>query len=223
MKASLPLFIFSFFAITMSHSQVLECTHLMSVGSQPALSIVLPGVDAKLVDAAWREYMKPYGKVTKIKGSKENLVSQAMIPDISVDKRLNVYSQEEEVGDGVKLVVWFDPGTGFVSSGATPKEYVASVKFLKDFSHLVEIERISNDLEVQKKLLLKNESALTKLQRENENLHKIIEDSKKRIAEAEKDIEVNLQNQEVAQKEVGSQTTIVENVQKKLEEAKKQE
>nr|MDQ3017296.1 hypothetical protein [Bacteroidota bacterium] len=188
---------------------------------QPALTILLPGINVKLADATWKEYMKSYGKIARVKGSKENVASQVQILDIGGANRINVYSQSEEAGDGVNMIVWFDLGSGYLSSTAYPKEYVAGVKFLKDYAHQVELERISNDLEAQSKLLDKAESNLDKLKRENDSLHKVIEDSKKRIAEAEKDIETNLQNQEVAQKEIGAQNQAVDVVKKQLDNAKK--
>ncbi len=120
------------------------------------------------------------------------------------------------------MIVWIDMGSGFVSSEAFPKEYVASVNFLKEFSHKVKVDLITRDLEEQEKLLDKSQSNLSKLERENENLHKIIEDSKKRIAQAEKDIEENLKNQGMAQKEIEVQKEAVHTVKQKLEEAKKQ-
>ncbi len=221
MKFLLSSTFFLTFCLFSLQAQVLETTQVMSTGSQPALTIVLPGVDTKLADVTWKEYMKSYGKIARVKGGKENIASQVQILDIGGVNRINVYSQSEEVADGVKMVVWFDMGSGFVTSEAYPKEYVAGVKFLKDFAHEVEIQRISNELEAQNKLLSKAESTVEKLKRENDTLHKIIEDSKKRISEAEKDIETNLKNQELAQKELGAQTQAVEEVKKQLDDAKK--
>lgn len=221
MKSLLSVFSLFVFFLSTVQAQVLETTQVMSAGSQPALTIILPGADTKLADATWKEYMKSYGKIARVKGGKENVASQVQILDIGGVNRINVYSQSEEVADGAKMVVWIDMGSGFITSEAYPKEYVASVKFLKDFAHEVEIQRISNELEAQNKLLSKAESNLEKLKRENDSLHKIIEDSKKRITEAEKDIETNLKNQEVAQKDLGAQEKAVEEVKKKLEDAKK--
>ncbi len=221
MKSLLSATFFVIFCIFSSQAQVLETTQVMSTGSQPALTIVLAGVDTKLADATWKEYMKSYGKIARVKGGKENVASQVQVLDIGGVNRINIYSQSEEVADGAKMIVWFDMGAGFITSEAYPKEYVAGVKFLKDFAHAVEVQRISNDLEAQNKLLSKAESTVEKLKRENDSLHKIIEDSKKRITEAEKDIETNLKNQELAQKELGSQTQAVEEVKKQLDQAKK--
>lgn len=204
------------------NAQVAEETRVMSVGSQPALVVLLPGADTKFADAEWKEYMKTYGKVTRVKQAKENVVEGAQILDIGGVNRLNIYSLSEASAEGAKMVVWIDMGGGFISSIGFPKEYAESVKFLQSFAHKVKVDQIALDLDSQQKTLTKFQSNLTKLQRENENLHKIIEDSQKRIAQAELDIVKNLQEQEVASKEIESQKTTVESVQKKLDEVKNQ-
>ena len=221
MKNSILTLVLAVFA-HFGYAQVMEETRVMSTGSQPALSIVLPGADVKFVDPAWKEFMKPYGKVTRVKSSKENVASDIQILDIGGVNRLKVYSLSEEVGDGTKMTVWFDLGPGFISSESYPKEYVAAVKFMKDFADKVKVDMITQELEAQEKLLSKAESNLTKLQRDNDTYHKIIEDSKKRIAQAEADIEKNLTDQELAQKEIELQKDAVKEVQKRLNECKKQ-
>jgi hypothetical protein len=194
----------------------------MSAGSQPALVIILPGADMKFAEAEWKEYMKTYGKMTRVKQSKESLVEGAQILDIGGVNRLNVYSLSEAAADGAKLVVWIDMGGGFVNATTFPNEYAESVKFLQSFAHKVKVDQIAIDLDAQQKALTKYQNNLAKLQRENDNLHKIIEDSQKRIAQAELDIVKNLQDQEVAQKEIDSQKSNVDTVQKKLEQVKAQ-
>ncbi|MBK9982616.1 MAG: hypothetical protein IPP15_09340 [Saprospiraceae bacterium] len=203
-------------------SQVLEDTRVMSLGSNPALTIMLPGATVKFADAEWKEYMKPYGKVAKVKQSKETVVADAQLLDIGGINKLKIFNLNEESGDGVKAIVWINMDTGFVSSAGNPTAYVASVKFLKDFSYKVKIDLITNDLEDQQKALAKFQNNLTKLQREKENLNKVIEDSKKRIAQAEADIEKNKKDQELAQKEIDNQKGIVDGVEKKLNQAKNQ-
>ena len=195
----------------------------MSVGSKPALTIVHQGADTKFVDSEWREFMKPYGKVSRVKQSKETMTQDVQILDIGGVNKISIYNLNETTADGVKSIVWFDLGTGFVNAAAYPKEYVSSIKLLKDFAHKVKVDMITNDLEDQQKQLSKYENALNKLQREQDNLHKIIEDSKKRIAQAESDIEKNIKDQDAAQKEIDGQKNVVEGVKKKLDEAKDQD
>jgi hypothetical protein len=210
-------------ALCSIQAQVVEETRVMAVGSQPALTIILPGADPKFADGEWKEYMKSYGKITRVKGSKESLVEGAQILDIGGVNRLNVYSISEPVAEGTKMLVWIDMGGGFISSTAFPKEYAESVKFMQLFGHKVKIDQIALDLDMQQKALSKYENNLETLQRKNDSLHKVIEDAKKRIAEAELDIIKNLQDQEVAQKEIDTQKLTVEAVSKKLDQTKAQQ
>jgi len=222
MKNVYFLLLISLLAYHNSEAQVLEESRIMAEGSKPALTIVLPGTDTKFVEAEWKEYIKPYGKVTRIKGAKENVAADVQVLEIGGVNRLNIHSLTEDVADGTKMVVWISMGPDFISSEATPKEYVASVKFLKDFASKVKIDLITLELEEQEKIVKKAENNLAELQRKNDNYHKIIEDSKKRIAEAEKDIEKNLKDQELAHKEIEAQKQVLGGVQKKLEECKNQ-
>lgn len=221
MKNLFYLLVFILFSSSL-HAQVAEETRVMSAGSQPALVIILPGADMKFAEAEWKEYMKSYGKMTRVKQSKESLVEGAQILDIGGVNRLNVYSLSEASAEGAKMIVWIDMGGGFVNATTFPNEYAESVKFLQNFAHKVKVDQIAIDLDAQQKALSKYQNNLSKLQRENDNLHKIIEDSQKRIAQAELDIVKNLQDQEVAQKEIDSQKSNVDTVQKKLEEVKAQ-
>jgi hypothetical protein len=205
-----------------SNAQVLEDTVVMCLGSNPALTILIPDAEAKFVDAEWKEFMKPFGKVTKVKQSRETVASHVQILDIGGANEISVYNLNDEATGGVLSTIWIDLGSGYVNSASTPKEYVASVKLLKDFADKVKVDRIANELTEEQKQLEKFESNLTKLQRERDSLNKIIEDSKKRISQAEADIEKNKKDQELAQKEIDSQKGVVSGVQKKLDAAKNQ-
>ncbi len=222
MKNLFSTLIISFLTLQFMQAQVLEDTRVLAMGSQPALTIVLPGVETKFVDAAWKEFLKPYGKVTRVKQSKEYVAEDIQVLEIGGVNRIDIYSLTENVSEGTKMIAWIDLGPGFINSEAYPKEYVASVQFLKKFASKVQVDMITNELEEQQKLVTKSENNLTKLQREKEILDKIIEDSKKRIAQAEKDIEKNLKDQELAQKEIEVQKEALGGVQKKLDDCKNQ-
>ena len=214
MKNVFILFILSFLYQASSKAQVLEDSLVMSLGFNNALTIVIPETTSKFVDAEWKEYLKPYGKVTKIKQSIETITPDVQILDIGGISKLTIYNRNESVTEGVKANVWIAIDSGFVQSEAYPKEYVASVKWLKDFAYKVTNDQITVELEAEQKILDKFSANLTKLQKENTSLHKSIEDSKEKITEAEADIETNLNQQEMAQKDIDNQKTIVGEIQK---------
>ena len=200
----------------------MEETRSMSLGSNPALTILLPGADTKFADSEWKEYMKAYGKVSKVKQSKENVVADAQIVDIGGISKINIYNLNEDAGGGVKTVVWISMDTGYVNSTQYPTAYVAAVKFLKDYAFKVKLDMTTNDLQDQQKQLTKFESNLSKLQKEKENLNKTIEDAKKKIAQAESDLIKNQKDQDLSQKEIENQKGVVNGVQKKLDQLKNQ-
>lgn len=209
------LLFFTLMFSSFAKAQVLEDSVIMSLGIRPALTFVHKGVNAKFVDTEWSAFVKPYGKVTKVKSARETVVADIHLLDIGGAKELDIYNLNEETSDGVRTTIWINLDSGFVNSQAYPNEYVASVKFLKDFGHKVKIDQLNNELATEQKNLEKFESTLTKLVKTNESLHKTIEDSKEKIAGAEKDIEINQKNQELAQKDIDNQKVIVGEVQKR--------
>jgi len=209
------LLFFTLLFASFAKAQVLEDSVIMNLGIRPALTIVHPGANSKFVDTEWSAFIKPYGKVTKVKSARETVVADIHLLDIGGANELDIYNLNEEISDGVRTTIWINLDSGFVNSQAYPSQYVASVKLLKDFAHKVKIDQLNNELATEQKNLEKFESTLMKLVKTNESLHKTIEDSKVRIAGAEKDIEINMKNQELAQKDIDNQKVIVGEVQKR--------
>ncbi len=201
---------------------MLEETGTMSHGPQPAFTIVIPGTDSKFVDAEWHEYMKIYGKTAKVKQSKETVTAGIHIVDIGGLINLSVYNLNATTGSDVKTFVWIQMDSGFINSTTYPKEYPAAVKFVKEFAHKVKVDLIANQLELEQKHLDKSQSNQAKLVKENENLHKTIEENKKKISQAEIDIDQNVKDQEQAQKNIDNQKVAVSDVQKKSDVTSKQ-
>ncbi len=193
----------------------------MVTGSQPALIIELKGVDSKFVESEWKEYMKPYGKIAGVKGSKESIVEGIHVKDIGQGDLINVYSYAGKLADGTEMVVWFSRGGSYLD--AKDKEYPSAELFIKSFAHKVNVDMVAIDLEAQQKKLTKLESDSVKLQKENVNLHGTIENAKAKIAQAEIDIPLNLRSQEAAQTDITNQKAVVESVKDNPEEYKAQQ
>jgi len=193
----------------------------MVTGSQPALVIKLKGAESKFVESEWKEYMKTYGKVTGVKGSKESVVEGTHIRDIGQGELINVYSYAGKMADGTEMVVWFSRGGSYLD--AKDKEYPSAELFMKTFAHKVSVDMIVIDLEEQQKKLSRLESDSVKLQKENVNLHGTIETAKGKIAQAEIDIPLNLRSQEAAQTDITNQKAVVESVKDNPEEYKIQQ
>lgn len=199
-----------------------EGTQLMSLGSHNAFSLVLDGVESKLVMDTWKDFIKGYkGKTKKVKRSSELFsedVNAAIIGPNSVD----IYSLVEKKGDGSVVSVWFDQGGSFINSADHADGGDGVVFFLNEFQKKVNVEKIKIELSDQSKELKERERVLAKLQSANEKLHKQIEDWQSKIVKAEADIESNVSNQADAEQMIQDQKDKVHAVEIKLAKAEAQ-
>ena len=215
MKNNFILLIISALIPSFLKAQVTEETRVMSLGSNPALTTLITGTDTKYVDAEWREYVKIYGKTAKVKQTKETVTPDVQIVNIGGISKLNLYNLNELAAEGVKTYVWIKKDSTFINSTSNPEEYKASVSFVKEFAHKIKVDLINDELGLEQKNLDKLESNQAKLVKENESLHKLIDDSNKKISQAEIDIETNLKEQDQAEKDIDHQRGTVSDVQKR--------
>jgi len=219
MKSKILLPLSLFFVITLN-AQVVQETQVMSKGSQPAMTLIIPESTVDFVAAEWKDYTKNYGKPVKVKGSKESLLEGVHVLNIGGADKINIYAFAEAANNGTKAVLWMEMAGGFLNPSDFPKEYREAVKFMEDFGHKVQVDQIGVDLEAQQKVMTKFQANLTKLQHENDNLNKTIEDAKLKITEAETNITANKEAQVNAQKEIDAQKALMDEIQKKLDSTK---
>ena len=205
------------------NAQVLEDKMQMAYGQQNALIIEFTDADSKLVDKEWREFMKDYGRLKKVKKADEFVIEDAQIIDVGGVDRIDVYSRIERMGkEGGRLITWFAVGSGYVNSESTPDAYVGATELLQRFEHRMGVRKIEIELEVEEKEMKKIDTRMTKLQKDNEKYHKEIEKCKERITTMEENITKNLEEQELAQKEIEMQTTVLDAIKERLEKKKAQ-
>ncbi len=221
MKKYIFLLLPAVFISGLLSAQVTAENRVMVTGSQPALVVKLKGADPKFAEAEWKDYTKSYGKVIKVKGSKESVIEGIHVKDIGQGTLLNVYSLATPSVDGSDMIVWFNRGGSYLES--SDKEYATAEEFLKTFAIKVNVDMIALDMEEQQKKLSKLENDLTRLQKVNENLHKDITNAKAKIDQAEIDIPLNVRAQETAQADIANQKGIVESVKENPEEYKIQQ
>ena len=210
MKTILSILTLVFLSSTILSAQVKYDKITMVAGPQPCLTIILPDTDSKFAQSEWKDYMKPYGRVSSVKGSKETVVESIHVDAIGDGNLIKVYNLAEESVEGVRMIVWFDIGEGYLMD--TDSNYHIAETFLLRFAHKVKVDLVALDLEEQQKLLEKLESSLEKLQRENENLNNTIETSKGKINDAEIGIPINETNQDLARAEIETQRDYVNTV-----------
>ena len=221
MKKYIFLLLPAVFMSALLSAQVTAENRVMVTGSQPALVVKLKGADPKFAEAEWKDYTKSYGKVIKVKGSKESVIEGIHVKDIGQGTLLNVYSLATPSVDGSDMIVWFNRGGSYLES--SDKEYATAEEFLKTFAIKVNVDMIALDLEEQQKKQSKLENDLTRLQKVNENLHKDITNAKAKIDQAEIDIPLNVKAQETAQADIANQKGVVESVKENPEEYKIQQ
>jgi len=213
-----------FFLLTASvavFGQVKEDTRVMVSGAQPCLTVIITGAEPTFVESEWKAYMTSYGKVTKVKGSKESVVTGIHIVDVGQGDMINAYSLTEEAVGGTKFILWLEFGGKFLTS--KDSTYKKAVNFLDNFVHKVQVDLVAIDLENQQKKLTQFESNLGKLERQNESLNKIIIDTQLKIETAESEIPINLSTQDAAKADIDAQKATVDAARDNPDEMKVQQ
>jgi len=183
------------------HAQITVQNESMSLGSKPSFVLDLDGANKKMAEKKWKEFIKEYGKVERNKKAKEQFVLQASLPGFS--SPVDVTFKTDEGKDQTRAYFFFDNGSSFIEDGAEDADAVRV--FLRDYQNLVDKQVAQNDLNDGEDVLKKFEKSLSKLEKKNKNLHNDIEKFKKKIAEAEANIQQNLKDQDAAKEEIEGQ------------------
>ena len=215
------LLLFLVTAVIGASGQVKEDTRVMVAGAQPCMTVIIPGAEPGFVEQEWKEYMTSYGKVTKVKGSKESVVTGIHIVDVGMGDMINAYSLTEEAVGGTKFIVWIEVGGKYLTS--KDSTYKKAVSFMDNFVHKVQVDLVAIDLENQQKKLTQLESNLGKLERQNESLNKIIIDAQLKIEEAETEIPINVSTQDAAKADIDAQKATVDAAKDNPDEMKVQQ
>lgn len=204
--------------------RIYESNESMSQGIQNALVLQLETGDDKLVESVWKDFLKDYGgKTKKSKGGKNEYLSAGTeIVGINGVRPINIYSKAQPGPDGTtEFSVWFDLGEGYLESNQGEKYKEAEGLLLK-FAHEVKVENTRNELKNTEKELKRMESDLKQLERQNDNYHKDIENYERKIEEAKENIKTNQEQQEDSKKKIELQKLLVEEIDRRLQELRKQ-
>lgn len=220
MKKFLVSTLFMAFAVCLTQAQITEESRVMALGNQNAIFMTLDDASSSFAEKTWKDFIKKYGKVKKVKKSNEWIVADAQVLDIGGTQLIDIYARTEESGNGSQIVMWVDMNGEFVNSDDHGDAFDGAVALLEDYAHRVKVDLIVIELEEQTKALGKLENQMKKLKKDNDGYHKTIEQAKARIAKAEEDIAKNLQDQELTSQEIGAQTEVVGDVRTRLDEAR---
>jgi outer membrane translocation and assembly module TamA len=170
---------------------VREGERAMSQGSKNSLTIDIPKTDEWFTD-------------------------NAMVGNIGGANTVDMYVKFSEASDLTNMALWIDLGGAYVGSKEFSDKYKAAEKILTDFSIVVQREQTRQQLEEQQDEARKMDKQQKRLEDKNVDLHKDIENYKKRITQAEADIQTNLKQQEEQKAKIEQQKKLVEDIQKKL-------
>lgn len=180
----------------MEAQSITETEQTMSYGSQNGFSVDIEGIDLDLTEKVFKNYIKDYGKVKKNKKAKEYYAEAIKIPLINGSEDLAFYIKFDERVNMTSATIWADLGDGFVNSNDNPKEAAGLETFLGDFYVQARRAAIEEEMEEQEKEMKNLSKDLEKLEKKNQNFHDDIADAKKKIEEAEANIEQNLKDQD---------------------------
>lgn len=191
-------------------------------GSQLATILIIADEEQNFVEKEWKAYLKTYGKLKAVRKSDEKMIESVRIMPVLGTEAFNLYSKLTSKGNTTDLVVWIQTDEEeYLSSKSNPEGYEGLIEFLLDFEFSVRKNRISLEVEEHEKVLVLHEKDLEKLADQNEKLHEVIVRAKETIAKAEKDIELNLTDQESSRDKIENQKKTVSTVKEKHKKMKR--
>lgn len=193
-----------------------EKKQTMSLGSHNAFVLDLDGINEDKALDYWRDYFRDeVCKLKRNRKAKQYYASGASIKLIS-DKKIDVYSKIEELGENSRLYVWLDNQGAFISSETNPEEAKGAKDFINNFAVFAEKEHVEELLEESKDQLSGYEKDLKRLGKDKASYEKAIEKAKKAIIENEKNIEQNTSDQLEKAKQIDVQKKKVEEIMERL-------
>lgn len=177
-------------------------------GSNNALVVSIYEADAAEVEKEWKSLMKD--KEAKVSSKDGVFADNAMIKTMG-NNPIDIYAKVVKVKDNeVKLIVGYDLGGAYLSSGKHPEQYKEAKKMMYDFAVKMTKEGIAGQLKAAQKAHEKLTDQQEDLEKEQKSLEKDIEDYKAKIKQAEDNIAKNKANQEKKKQEIEAQKKVVD-------------
>lgn len=201
-----------------SDYEILEDTQSMSRGDKNAFTLVIPNATASLAEETWKKYMRDFkGKPKLDKKSNEWFTDDTQLKTVS-ENSIDIYTKFNENLEShlAKVVFWFDLGGAYLSSTVHPDKYEFVKQFMNKYGDSVTKVVIEEELKAHEKRLKELDGDLSKLEKENADFHKKIEEAQSIIDQMEKNIKVNLNAQNVKKTEIDGQRHLIDDVKTKL-------
>ncbi len=205
------------FLVKLSFGQKVEQqSSTMSLGSQNAYYVSVDGTNKDMIEDAWKDYVKEFGKTKQNKKASEFVTENANVALINGTTPMTLYAKHVEGKNQTTTYLWVDLGGAF-ANGADHKSQSAGIEtFLKDFWVVARKKAVAKELEMEEKKSKDLAKELTKLEGKKKDYLEEIEKCKLKIAEAEKNIEINNGTQKTKKLEIEAQKKAVQAVTDKL-------
>lgn len=186
---------------------VSESTESIGGGSNNALVVTIYEADPEAVEKAWKSLMKD--KDAKVSTKDGVFADNAMIKTMG-NNPIDIYAKVVKLKNNeVKLVVGFDLGGAYLTSGKHPEQYKEAKKMMYDFAVKMTKEAIAGQMKAAEKAHEKLVDQQKDLEKQQKDLEKDIEEYKAKIKKAEEDIVKNKADQEKKKQEIEAQKKVV--------------
>jgi len=171
----------------------------------PAVTVDIPSVDQEVIQKEWTKILEGDTKSKMSEGMDGLYIAGAMLETVSTQS-LNVYSRVTKTEYGVRLVAAFEEPEGeFINSN---KNKLNSAKaMLKEFGREQYTSSLKSHHKEENSILEDMEKDLKKLQKENEKMHKVINENELKIVNTKNDEKANLLEQDRLIEEISSKKT----------------
>ncbi len=208
-------------SITYLGAQVTEVEKPMSMGLKNALVNNFKDIKQKKLEDLWQDFMKQFDcKTKKDKKQGEYLSANAHVYYIVNAPTTDIYARFNELGPVIEVSLFFVVNDAFLSTKTNAEQMKGANELMRQFVVFVDRYKTNERLDDEQKALKKAENELKKLAKENESLHKDIDNYKDKIKKAEADIVKNQSEQDAANAKITDQAKKVDAVRQQLDALK---
>lgn len=208
MLKHLKYFVVLIISTSISFSQIIEKPVEFSMGEHNTLVITLVDVDKNLVEDEWKAANKIFGKTDKKKG--EFINRNVNLAGLS--NPVDWYLQLDKKKGDVFLQLCVISNEEFLSSSNQVANFEVVSNFLNDFAYKVEIAKVSEKFEDEKKELAKLQKSLANTNKDIVKNNDEIDKNNKKIEKSNKDIKSNLKKQNETKIAIEEQSLVVGNL-----------
>jgi hypothetical protein len=201
--------------------QVTEGNEQIGAGNNNALIVTIYETDLETVEKEWKSRVKDFNT------EKTNLSKHVLFADNAVIKEMgnntiDIYTTfaEKKEERSVRMVVAFDLGGAYLSSGTHKDKFDVAKKIIYDFAVKLSREGVNEQVKVANKAYDKLLEKQKDLEKDKKDLEADILNYKEKIKAAEEAIKKNDADQLLKKKEIEEQKKAVDAVKKKLEGVK---